>query len=72
MTTPSERTRALCWAREFLTEVESSPDVSTGLRDQATAILRHYPDVDDIERFAGIEAVSGGVMAWLAPNDVNE
>lgn len=57
MTTPSERTRALRWAGEFLRDIRANHIVDQALRDQAHGILRHYPDIYEIELLAKINAV---------------
>jgi len=46
MTIPSERTRAIIETRSFLEELTSqrlTPDVPDAVRQQARALLRHYP-----------------------------
>jgi len=71
MTMPSERTRALRWAGEFLREVRSSREVPEQLRQQATGILRHYPSSDDIESEAAYlrarDTLDKGLGPWIAP-----
>jgi hypothetical protein len=70
MTMPSERTRALRWAGDFLRDVASSPAVSEDLKNEAQRILRHYPSTQEIQRalhHAGIKTDIGG--PWLAPED---
>jgi hypothetical protein len=46
MTVPSERTRAIIETRHFLEELVNkrlTPDVPEEIRNQARALLRHYP-----------------------------
>lgn len=46
MTVPSERTRAIIETRHFLEELVNkrlTPDVPEAIRNQARALLRHYP-----------------------------
>ena len=46
MTIPSERTRAIIETRSFLEELTSqrlTPDLPDAVRQQARALLRHYP-----------------------------
>ncbi len=52
MTIPYERTRALVLTKELLQRLSSSDDAAQlpdWLRDEATALLRHYPSYSDIE-----------------------
>ncbi len=67
MTTPSERTRALRWAGELLSEMQNSPDIPDGFRQQAERILRHYPSTNDIQHWAAETQESDLWMAWLGP-----
>lgn len=74
MTMPSERTRALRWAEEFLREVRTRSDVPEDLKHQALVILRHYPESHDIKRVAehglvALHANSKPAYTWLAPED---
>ena len=58
MTLPDERYRALKWAEQFLKDLQdpkSTPRVPKRIRQQARAVLRHYPGeyyVDEIARRA--------------------
>lgn len=75
MTMPSERTRALRWAGEFLREIRTRSDVPEALKSQALVILRHYPEDHDIKRAAGHGLVVlsyNGTPAytWLAPEEI--
>lgn len=52
MTIPYERTRALVLTKEFLqrlVEAQDTPHASAPLRDEARALLRHYPSLSHIE-----------------------
>jgi hypothetical protein len=51
MTTPYERTRAVLKTRLFLQDLQSArkcPDLPQELRNQASALLRHFPDRMDL------------------------
>jgi hypothetical protein len=63
MTMPTERTRALLWAGEFLREVQMSETLPEKLKTQASWILRHYPEAGEIVR----AAASPRAGSWLAP-----
>lgn len=61
MTMPDERARALRWAGELLSELQSSPDVPQDIRSRARTILRHYPSGFEINLREDREARSGPV-----------
>jgi hypothetical protein len=65
MTMPDERTRALRYAGEFLRKVSRIDGVPEDLKQQARAILWHYPSTLDIEYQAKYGDDEGGV--WLLP-----
>lgn len=74
MTMPSERTRALRWAGEFLREVMGSPErFSEELRREAKVILRHYPMPSEIKDWAKSEQDRARLdplgWGWLGPED---
>jgi hypothetical protein len=53
MTLPSERTRSVIYARMFLTRLSSSRGIKgipKAVREEALAILRHYPFWFDLGR----------------------
>lgn len=52
MTMPSERTRALIWAAEFLQELRSGTDTPAAICEQAIRVLRHFPEARSIEQEA--------------------
>ena len=54
MTTPSERTRSLVFARELLEVLACSPHGTypETLQHRAQVVLRHYPSLADIEDIA--------------------
>lgn len=55
MTLPDERYRAVRWAREFMYELmdpKKTPGVPKALREQARAVLRHYPSAWDMDQAA--------------------
>lgn len=49
MTMPTERTRALKWAREFLEEIPRMDNLPDKLSWRANVILRHFPEDSEIE-----------------------
>ena len=52
MTTSSERTRAVLLTESFLltlTNPKLSPKIPSGIREQAKALLRHYPSRIELE-----------------------
>jgi hypothetical protein len=64
MTVPEERTRAMLKARDFLTALtrqSETPRVPRGVREEAKAILRHFPTTADI----GI--AHRGAPEWYGP-----
>jgi hypothetical protein len=56
MTMPHEYTRALRWGWEFLWELKDSAEVPAEIRDQAAALLGHYPSTSEIHEW--VEHVS--------------
>lgn len=48
MTTPSERTRAIIQAREFLVDLSRDTALPEAVRTQARRLLRHYPSADEV------------------------
>jgi hypothetical protein len=73
MTMPTERTRALRWAGEFLQDMASSPAVSEATRNEATRILRHYPSSQDIQRAAQYLFVKPVIRGpWLRPEGTEQ
>lgn len=69
MTTPSERTRALRWAGEFLAEIKKSPDSSLEMKRQAECILRHYPSAQEIASEAKIGDMQDILSKWLSSEE---
>lgn len=53
MTTPTERTQAILQTRELLealaVQPSASPEALEDLREQAAALLQHYPDATHLE-----------------------
>lgn len=72
MTTAYERTRALVFAGELLESLSAagSAEVSVGLRDQATQILRHYPSNMEIGWIADASQHWETMMPLLDPTAV--
>lgn len=59
MTMPTERTRALLFALDFLKEVlnkEKNPTIPDDIRRQAEVVLRHYPSKFEIRLIAEHES----------------
>jgi hypothetical protein len=57
MTMPDERYRSLVRAGEFLTELcdaKKTPGVPLSVRQNARAVLRHFPDADSIRRLSEV------------------
>lgn len=71
MTMPTERTRALRWAGEFLRSVRADPLISHERRREADVILRHYPDWREIEGEARVMVIHYLISPWLAPEQVD-
>lgn len=71
MTTPSERTRALRWAGEFLREVGSSDGFSEDIKHKVNVILRHYPMQTQLEAWVVSESDKARTHTfgaqWLGP-----
>lgn len=75
MTMPSERTRALIWAAEFLQELRSGADTPDAIRAQAISVLRHFPNASSIDLEAKRQLrrqQEGTKEAWLLPVDYYE
>jgi hypothetical protein len=52
MTIPTERTRAVLYARDFLSDLcnpKITPRVPSEVREQARRILRHYPSSYELD-----------------------
>ncbi len=72
MTMPSERTRALIWAAEFLQELRSGSETPAAIREQAIRVLRHFPEARSIEQEAKRQLQrqqESGKSSWLLPVD---
>lgn len=69
MTMPSERTRALRWAGEFLQEAIEVPELPLELKRQIKTILRHYPGASEIAHQAKYGTQSEVIGRWLGPED---
>lgn len=55
MTIPTERTRAVLQTEQFLTSLldpKETPRVPKSIRQQAKALLRHYPTSYDLKKVA--------------------
>lgn len=55
MTMPSERTRSVIQAREFLIAIRSNASLPETVRNEAHRLLRHYPSVEDMNLVAARE-----------------
>lgn len=72
MTMPSERTRALMSAAEFLQELRLGTDTPAAIREQAISVLRHFPAASSIGHEAERQLrrqQEGAKEAWLLPVD---
>lgn len=69
MTMPSERTRALRWAGEFLDEIQKSADCSDEFRRQSEIILQHYPSANEIAAEALACSEVDPLWRWLGPEE---
>ena len=67
MTMPSERTRALIWAGEFLCEIQRSDTAPAALKEQAQHIMRHFPEAGEIMLAAQRSIAIDAPAVWLAP-----
>lgn len=66
MTMAHERTRALIWAREFLQDCRAGKLTPEEQRHQANVILRHYPDLRELDHLAvASESDLGDLMARI-------
>lgn len=75
MTMPSERTRALMSAAEFLQELRLGTDTPDAIRAQAISVLRHFPNASSIELEAKRQLrrqQEDTKEAWLLPVDYYE
>jgi|GEM_PF-7054447 len=75
MTMPSERTRALMSAAEFLQELRCSTDTPAAIRAQAISVLRHFPEARSIGQEAERQLhrqQESGKSSWLLPVDYYE
>ena len=72
MTIPSERTRALILAEQFLQKISLGNDTSEAIRQNAIGILRHFPSLNEIEHEAEYQMkIRQDLLkqAWLLPVD---
>lgn len=56
MTMPFERTRALIFAFEYLTERRRAPDLTAEERREIDVVLRHYPTPQEISTEAKLQS----------------
>ena len=52
MTLPDERYRAVMQTQKFLIEILNTPRVPKSVKDEARALLRHYPSEYDMKKTA--------------------
>lgn len=69
MTTPRERTMALNFAAEFMRKVRDMPEVPDSVRQEADAILRHYPSNTEVSAIAGYVSATDPTGSLLASAD---
>ena len=75
MTIPSERTRALILAEQFLQKLRLSDDTPESIREYAIGVLRHFPSVSEIEFEAKYQMKTREDLlkqAWLLPVDYHD
>lgn len=73
-TTPSERTRALRLAVQLFKELQSAPNLTPDQKSQIPYVLRHFPDRNEIEHWAQMDAwlktKNPNFKPWLAPESM--
>jgi hypothetical protein len=72
MTIPSERTRALILAEQFLQKLRLSDATPDEIRENAIFVLRHFPNRQEIESEAKYQMVQQRDALsppWLLPMD---
>lgn len=69
MTMPDERTRALILAGGFLIELAHNETLPLAIRQQAVAIARHYPTIEDVSAMALFRHSSGLSVGLTDPLD---
>lgn len=76
MTMPIERTRALRWGWEFLSELRSARNLTPAQLRALVEILNHYPTPEVTSAWARVEPVDAGEIfgpvRWLAPESPDQ
>lgn len=75
MTLPDERTRAVYYAQVFLRSLldpAKTPRVSKEVRRQARSILKHFPNLHELNIVARMEERYGGLQVFAPIDDKEE
>ncbi|HHX6570241.1 TPA: BPSL0761 family protein [Pseudomonas aeruginosa] len=65
MTMPSERTRSIIQAREFLVDLSRDKTLPETVRIEARRLLRHYPTADEVLLAGKIEEQRDDGLPWF-------
>ncbi|KIC79537.1 MULTISPECIES: BPSL0761 family protein [Pseudomonas] len=65
MTMPSERTRSIIQAREFLVDLSRDKTLPETVRIEARRLLRHYPTADEVLLAGKIEEQRDDGLPWV-------
>ncbi|AUZ62232.1 hypothetical protein PRJ_5674 (plasmid) [Pseudomonas sp. XWY-1] len=62
---PSERTRSIIQAREFLVDLSRDKTLPETVRIEARRLLRHYPTADEVLLAGKIEEQRDDGLPWV-------
>lgn len=65
MTMPSERTRSIIQAREFLVDLSRDKTLPEAVRTEARRLLRHYPTADEVLLAGKVEEQREDGLPWV-------
>ncbi len=65
MTMPSERTRAIIQAREFLVDLYRDRELPEAVRTEAHRLLHHYPTADEVLLAGKVEEQREDGLPWV-------
>lgn len=65
MTMPSERTRSIIQAREFLIDLSRDKTLPEAVCTEARRLLRHYPTADEVLLAGKVEEQRGDGLPWV-------
>jgi len=65
MTMPSERTRSIIQAREFLVDLSRDKTLPEAVRTEARRLLRHYPTADEVLLAGKVEEQHEDGLPWV-------